>query len=287
MEQIVNIDGTLYSGEEAKISVFDHGFLFGDSIYETIRTYNRKPFLLDRHLKRLDNSGRMMYLGLPLADNQMEAEIQRTVQASSNPECYIRLIVTRGAGKIGLDINLSKHPTYVIIVDRLAPFPPEYYDVGVKVCIVSIRRNDQASLNPKMKTSNLLNNILAYHQAKEQGAFEGVLCNLSGYVTECTGSNIFLVKNGVLITPPSSAGLLEGVTRALTIQLAAASGIPMQEKNVTPDELIEADEAFITSTTKEIMPVHTINNTRISDFAGPTTRKLMSAYRHFVEAESR
>ena len=282
MNRIVNIDGKLFPPEEAKISVFDHGFLFGDSIYETIRTYMRKPFLLDRHLRRLDNSARMLHLKLPLSLEELRGEILRTIDATSNEECYIRVMITRGKGKIGLDIDLSERAGYVLIVDRLEPLPSEYYSQGVKVVLVSIRRNDQAALNPKMKSSNLLNNVLAYVEAKEQGAYEGILCNMAGYVADCTGSNVFIVQEGKLLTPPAEAGLLEGVTRALTLELAAQEKIPFAERNITPDELMEAQECFITSTTKEIMPVHCIHHTFLSPAPGPITQKLMQAYRRFV-----
>ena len=255
MSRIVNIDGKLSGPEEAKISVFDHGFLFGDSIYETMRTYRRRIFLLDRHLLRLENSARMLRLKLPLSLEEFGGELNRTVVAASNDECYLRLMVTRGVGSIGLDIDLSPQPGYVVIVNRFEGLPSAYYERGVKIAIVSVRRNDLSTLNPKIKSSNLLNNVLAYVEAKEQGAFEGILCNISGYVSEGTGSNIFLVSDGTLLTPSLDSGLLEGVTRDLVIQLAEQEKIPFQERKVTPEELIEAEECFITSTTKGILPV--------------------------------
>jgi branched-chain amino acid aminotransferase len=281
MEQLVNLDGTVVPAAEATISVFDRGFLFGDSIYETLRTYHRKPFLIERHLQRLQNSARMLYMELPMALEQISSEVERTINASTNRECYIRIVVTRGAGRIGLDINLSKHPSLVIIVVPLEPPSDAYYTSGVKLSLVTVRRNDVTTLNPKIKSSNLLNNVLGYVEAKKQGSFEGILCNMAGYVAEGTGSNIFMVKDGILKTPPPEAGLLEGVTRALTLELAVAETVPCREVQFTPQELLEAEECFITSTTKEILPVRQVDERQFSTIPGPVTAKLMRAYREF------
>lgn len=282
MEQVVNIDGEIVPASEAKISVFDRGFLFGDSIYETLRTYNGRPFLIERHLDRLQNSARMLYMELPLDPAKISAEVSRTIRATSNRECYIRIIVTRGSGRIGLDVNLSKHPSFVIIVIPLEPPRPEYYETGVKVSLVTVRRNDVATLNPKIKSSNLLNNVLGYVEAKNHGSFEGILCNMAGFVAEGTGSNVFIVDQNVLKTPPPEAGLLEGVTRALTLELAAATGVPYKEVQFTPEELLHSDECFITSTTKEILPVRQVDEQEFSNTPGPVTKQLMLAYRDFV-----
>jgi len=283
MEQVINIDGKLFPAAEARISVFDRGFLFGDSIYETLRTYGGKPFLMDRHLQRLQTSANMLFMELPLDLQEFSRQVKRTVEASSNAECYIRIIVTRGAGRIGLDVNLSKHPSYVIIVIRLEPPSPEYYETGIKVSVVSVRRNDITTLNPKIKSSNLLNNVLAYVQAKKQGAFEGILCNMAGNVAEGTGSNIFIVQNGKLKTPPPEAGLLEGVTRALTLDLASAENVPFEETQFTPQELFQSEECFITSTTKEILPVRQVDDKEFLVVPGPVTKRLMHAYKKFVK----
>lgn len=282
MNQIVNIDGKFYPPEEAKISVFDHGFLFGDSIYETMRTYKRKLFLIDRHMLRLENSARMLSLRLPLPVVKIRSEIERTIQATENPECYIRMIITRGTGEISLDIDLCEKPSFVIIVRPFESLPPSYYEKGVKVALVHIRRNDLQSLDPSMKTCNLLNNVLAFREAKEQNAFDGILCNIAGFVTEATASNVFAVKDGTLLTPPPDAGLLQGVTRWLILELAAQSLIPIREKNITPDELLSSEECFITSTTKGVLPVNQISETSLKPVPGPVTRKLMEAYRNFV-----
>lgn len=283
MGQLVNINGELFGPDDARISVFDRGFLFGDSIYETIRTYRQKIFLPDRHLQRLQNSASMLRLKLPLSLLQIESELNRTVAAAANPESYVRLIVTRGRGRIGLDIHLSTASTFVILVNPLEALPADYYEHGVPVAIVSTRRNDRAALNPLMKSSNLLNNILAYSEAKEEGAFEGILCNLNGYIAEGTGSNVFVVRDNILITPPSEAGLLEGVTRGLVVELARKEKMVCEERNITPVEFLECRECFITSTTKAILPVSRINHTELERAPGPITRRLMDAYDRFVE----
>jgi len=284
MQQVVNVNGIITAGSDANISVFDRGFLFGDSIYETLRTYHRKPFLIDRHLERLENSARMLYMQLPLTQEQISKEVQKTVEASTNAECYIRIIITRGSGKIGLDISSCKKPSFVIFVVPLETPSAQMYENGVKVSIVSVRRNDVTTLNPKIKSSNLLNNVLAYVQAKQQDSFEGILCNMAGNIAEGTGSNVFIVRKGALLTPPPEAGLLEGVTRALTLDLAEDQKIPVQETNFTPQEMLHAEECFITSTTKEILPVRQINELALANVPGPITKKVMGAYRRFVES---
>jgi branched-chain amino acid aminotransferase len=236
--------------------------------------------LIDRHLKRLEISAQMLFLKLPMSLEQIADQVYRTVESSDNPECYIRIIISRGSGKIGLDIHSAKSPTMVILVVPLEPPSPELYEKGVKVSLVKIRRNDVTALNPKIKSSNLLNNVLAYTEAKEQNAFEGILCNMAGNIAEGTGSNVFIARNGILKTPPPEAGLLEGVTRALTLELAQSEKIPVQEVNFTPSEMLEANECFITSTTKEILPVSQIDDKLLAP--GPITRRLMNAYRRFV-----
>lgn len=282
MAQIVNIDGTLYPPDQAKISVFDHGFLYGDNIYETMRTYRGKVFLIERHLFRLEASAKLINLNLLLNQTDFQRQIERTASAAGNIESYIRLIVTRGQGAISLDMDSSERASYVIIVKPLEQYPREYYERGVKLAMVSIRRNDRQALNPRIKSGNLLNNVLAYMQAKSEGAFEGILCNLAGYVTEATSSNVFLVKKGTLITPSLDSGLLSGVTRGLALELAAAQQIPIEERNVLPEELLQCDECFITSTTKAIIPVNQIGEVRLPEAPGIVTRRIMDAYRKFV-----
>lgn len=281
MNRIVNIDGKLYAPEEARISVFDHGFLYGDSIYETMRTYDRKIFLLDRHLIRLQNSAGMLRLSLPLSAGELEAELYRTVDAVEG-ECYIRMIVTRGRGRIGLDTALCEKASYVLLVAPYEPLPEEWYKKGVKIALVDVRRNDRLSLNPGIKTCNLLNNVLAYMQTKDEQAYEGILCNLAGFIAEGTVSNVFIVRDGVLLTPPAEAGLLLGVTRGLTLELATKEGIPAVERNITPEEFVSSEECIITGTTKGLLPVSRIGARVLDPVPGPITARLLDAYDSFV-----
>ncbi len=284
MEEVININGVLQEAATAGIPVLDRGFLFGDSIYETLRTYRKKPFLIDRHLLRLENSARLLYMELPESLERLKKEVLRTIEATSNSECYIRIVVSRGAGKrIGLDIDLSAGCTFVIIVVPLETPSDEMYSHGVKVSVVSVRRNDITTLNPRIKSSNLLNNVLAFVEAGRKSAYEGILCNLAGNIAEGTGSNIFMARLGRIVTPPVDAGLLEGVTRALTLDLALSEGIPAEERNFTPRELLDSDECFITSTTKEILPVRKIDDRELAVAPGPFTSRLMKAYRNFVD----
>lgn len=285
MSDIVNMNGTICDASEAKISIFDHGFLFGDSVYETMRTYNRKIFLLERHMKRLENSARMLRLKLPVPVDKIQEELRRTVAESKHEECYLRLIVTRGKGKISLDTEATEGSTYVIVSLPFHPLPAATYQNGIKLALVSTRRNNRLSLNPGMKSSNLLNNVLAYMEAKDRNAFEGILQNLSGNITEGTASNIFIVKNEKLLTPSLDVGLLPGVTRGLVFELAAAEKIPLEETHITPEELMNCEECFITGTTKGILPAGRIDDLQLSPVPGPVTEKLMQAYQGFVETQ--
>lgn len=285
MSEIVNMNGTICEASEAKISVFDHGFLFGDSVYETMRTYNRKIFLVERHMKRLENSARMIRLNLPIPVEKTQDELRRTVAESKHEECYLRLIVTRGKGKISLDPEATEGSTYVIFSLPFRPVPAEMSEKGIKLALVSTRRNNRLSLNPGIKSSNLLNNVLGFMEAKDRNAFEGILQNLSGNIAEGTTSNIFIVKNQKLLTPSLDVGLLPGVTRGLILELAAVERIPLEEKNITPGELMDCDECFITGTTKGVLPAGRIDELQLSPVPGPVTRKLMQAYRGFVESQ--
>jgi len=285
MSDIVNINGTICDASEAKISVFDHGFLFGDSVYETMRTYNRKIFLVDRHMKRLQNSAQMLRLKLPVPVERIQDELRRTIAESKHEECYIRLIVTRGIGKISLDPEATEGSSYVIISLPFHPLAAAAYEKGITLALVSTRRNNRLSLNPGMKSSNLLNNVLAYMEAKDRNAFEGILQNLSGNITEGTASNIFIVKNGKLITPSLDVGLLPGVTRGLILELAASENVPLEEKHISPEELMDCDECFITGTTKGVLPAGRIDELQLSPVPGPLTGKVMQAYSRFVESQ--
>ncbi len=280
---LIYLNGRLVPKEQAAISVFDHGFLYGDGIYETMRAYNGSFFLLSRHLVRLRYSADAVSLTLPMSLDKIGAALHETLTANRLGDAYVRLHISRGPGEIGLDPGLCPEPTMVIIAKPFKPYPLEYYDRGVSVSIVTTRRNHPLALNPSIKGTNFLNNILAKVEANKTGAYEGIMLNWEGFVAEGTISNIFLVKEGVLRTPALSVGILEGVTRGLVLDLARKEGIPAQEAAFYPQELLESDECFITNSTVEIMPVTLINGSRVgSGRPGPLTATLMKAYKQEV-----
>ncbi len=280
---LVYLNGRFVSKEEATVSVFDHGFLYGDGIYETMRAYNGGFFLLERHLARLQCSADAVFLTLPMPIDKISAVLHETLNVNRLAEAYVRLHISRGPGEIGLDPGLCPAPTVVIVAKPFKAYPPEYYDRGVSVSIVKTRRNHPLALNPSIKGTNFLNNILAKIEANKAGAYEGIMLNWEGFVAEGTISNIFMVKGGVLRTPALNVGILEGVTRGLVLDLARNEKISLQESAFSPQELIGADECFITNSTMEIMPVTLIDGKSIgSNGPGPLTATLMQAYRHEV-----
>jgi len=259
---MVNIDGRLLTSEEATVSVFDRGFLFGDSVYETIRTYRRRPFLLDRHLTRLARSAAGLYLPVPRGLDALENEITRTLDAAGNEESYLRVVVTRGhrEGFVDLDEGTAEDGTVVLIVRPIAPISPSTYTDGVDVAVVGVLRTERRSLDPKIKSGNYLNNILGLREAKRLGCFECLMPNREGDLTEGSTSNVFLVKDGALRTPGMESGLLDGITRGFVLELAAESGVVVREERLTLDDLEDADGIFLTSSLKEIMPVRLVRN---------------------------
>jgi branched-chain amino acid aminotransferase len=280
---LVYLNGRFVPKEQAAISVFDHGFLYGDGIYETMRAYNGSFFLLNRHLARLRYSADAVSLTLPMSLDEIGAALHKTITVNRLGNAYVRLHISRGPGEIGLDPGLCPEPTMVIIAKPFKAYPLEYYDRGVSVAIVTTRRNHPLALNPSIKGTNFLNNILAKVEANKTGAYEGIMLNWEGFVAEGTISNIFLVKGGVLWTPALNVGILEGVTRGLVLDLARKESIPAQEAAFYPQELIESDECFITNSTVEIMPVTLINGRRVgSGRPGPLTATLMKAYKQEV-----
>ena len=255
MATLVNLNGTLVPPTEAKVSVFDRGFLYGDSVYEVVRTYGGRPFAMDRHLDRLHASAARIGMELPWDDARIAAEVERTLAAAGNEESYVRIVATRGAGPIGLDPALAEDPQLLVIVQPIHLPPPEAYERGVKVQLVGVRRNLREAIDPRAKTGNYLNNVLALREARAHGAYEAVMLDAEGRITEGSTSNLFVVKDGRLITPPSAVGILEGVTRAVLFEVAKEQGIPVEERDVRPADLLAADEAMITSSVREILPV--------------------------------
>ena len=289
MAAIVNVNGRIADQEHATIPVFDHGFLYGEGVYETMRTYNRQPFLFDRHLRRLRNSARMITLPLPFTDDELEEQIRATMNAAHlGGEAYIRVLVTRGVGELTYDLEATPTPSVVIIVKAQMDPPPDAYEQGVRVVIVDIVRNHPGSVNPLIKSNNLMNSALAMQEAFRSGAFEGVMRNYRGEIAECTTSNLFVIRGGTAVTPPLDAGLLPGITREFVFDIGADIGIPVEEAILHDDDLFEADEMFLTSTTREIVPIVTVGDRRIgSGMPGAVTLALLDAFRRKAQELSR
>ena len=280
MAATVNVNGRIADQDHATISVFDHGFLYGEGVYETLRTYNGQPFLFDRHMRRLRNSSRMIALPVLFTDDEMKGQIRDTMAAAHlSGEAYIRVLVTRGVGDLTYDLTATPTPSVVIIVKAQVDLPPETYAQGVKVVIVDVVRNHPGSVNPTIKSNNLMNSALAMQQAFRHGGFEGVMRNYRGEIAECTTSNLFVIKNGAALTPPLDAGLLPGITREFIFEIGAEQHIPVREAVLRDDDLLGADEAFLTSTTREIVPIANVGDRRIgSGTPGAVTRALMDAF---------
>src|SRR5437588_2207497 len=235
MAAIVNVNGRIADQEHAVVSVFDHGFLYGEGVYETLRTYNGQPFLFERHMRRLRNSAGMLALDVPLPDAQIDARFRETMRAaglgdSSSREAYIRILVTRGVGELTYDPAACPDPTVVVIVKRHVDPPPDVFERGVTVALVPVVRNHPASVNPIIKSNNLMNNALAMQHALRHGGYEGIMRNYRGELAECTQSNFFIVKNGAALTPPIDAGLLPGITRAFLFEIGAEIGTSVREQ---------------------------------------------------------
>jgi branched-chain amino acid aminotransferase len=276
----VSIDGRVGSPEEVTLKVTDNGFVFGDSAYETLRTYGGRPFELDRHLLRLRRTLGLLGFDVSTSDNEIKARIDACLSFAGNAESYLRVIISRGVGDMSYRFERIAAPTMAIYVKPLEPYDPTLYEKGASVAIVSIRRNPVEALNPAMKASNLLNNALAAREAYAKGAFEAILLNTRGDVAEAAGSNVFMVKGGLLLTPPLSAGILEGITRGITLEIATALGVPHEERVLHPEDLRSADEVFLTSSLKEIAPVTTLDGSPVGDGKpGPLTKRLLVAYR--------
>lgn len=275
----VYIGGTLYDKDEAKISVYDHGLLYGDGVFEGIRSYGGKVFRLQQHLDRLWESAKAIWLTIPMTKAEMAKAVEDTLKVNGIQDGYIRLVVTRGAGTLGLDPNRCSDPQVIIITDRIALYPEELYQKGLEIITVSTVRNHPAALSPRIKSLNYLNNILAKIEGLQAGCIEALLLNHKGEVAECTGDNIFLVRKGKLLTPPCDAGILEGVTRDAVIDLAREAGIEVLEIALTKHDVYIADECFLTGTAAEVVPVVKVDSRSIGDGTpGPITRKLMEQF---------
>jgi branched-chain amino acid aminotransferase len=280
---LASVDGEITPAHEARVSVLDNGFTFGDSVYETLRTYRGRPFELSRHFRRLRGSAARLGFDIPLGDEVLAARLDALLVGAGNAESYIRFIVSRGVGDISYHFERVSGPTIVMVVKPYEEYPESCYTEGVDVAVVSVRRNHPDALDPAIKSCNLLNNVLAVREAQSKGALEAILLNQRGDVAEGAGSNVFVVERGVLKTPPLSAGILAGITRDVLLELAPAAGIPVREETVTLAALTGADEAFVTSTLKEIAPIRRIDDRPVgAGRPGPVTLRLLQAFRAYA-----
>ncbi|HZT22605.1 MAG TPA: branched-chain-amino-acid transaminase [Verrucomicrobiae bacterium] len=274
------IDGKFYNEREAKISVFDHGLLYGDGVFEGIRAYHGRVFKLKEHVERLFYSAKAILLEIPLSPAKISEAVLATCRANKIRDGYIRLVVTRGVGNLGLNPRSCPRPTVFIIADKIQVYPPELYARGMEIITVPTVRNLHSALNPAIKSLNYLNNVLAKIEANQAGVEEAVMLNAEGFVAECTADNLFIVKNGALLTPPLSAGALYGITRQTVMDLARQAGIPVSEPNLTRYDLFCAEECFLCGTGAEIMPVIKIDGRVVGNGQpGRITRQLVESYR--------
>lgn len=276
----IYIDGKFYNERDAKISVFDHGLLYGDGLFEGIRAYQGRIFKLKEHIDRLHCSARSILLRLPLTSRELTAAIIATCRQNRLRDAYIRLVVTRGIGTLGLNPNRCKRPSVIIIAGKITLYPAAFYERGMEIITVPTTRNLHSALNPAIKSLNYLNNVLAKIEANNSGCEEAIMLNAEGFVAECTGDNLFIVKDGRLLTPPLSAGALYGITRQVVVELAAETGRKAIESNLTRYDLFNADECFLTGTAAELVPVVKIDGRVIGNGKpGRVTRGLMAQYR--------
>lgn len=272
------INGQFFDKLDAKVSVYDHGLLYGDGVFEGIRIYSGKVFKHKEHIDRLYDSAKAIALTVPLSPEQMMKAVEDTVAANKKVDGYIRLIVTRGAGNLGLDPRKCE-PVVIVIVDDISLYPAELYENGLEVITSSYIRNHPNATNPRVKSLNYLNNILAKIEAIRAGCLEAIMLNHKGEVAECTGDNLFVVKHGVLRTPPPDAGILEGVTRNLVIDLAKKAGVPFQEATMTRHDVYVADEMFLTGTAAEVIAVTKVDGRVVgSGKQGPITKQLRELF---------
>ncbi len=278
----IYLNGKIVPAKEAVVSVFDHGFLYGDGIYETIRVYDRVIFMLDEHLGRFYRSASMIGLTLPFEIDSLKISIYETLIANALRNAYIRLTVSRGHGPIGLDPDLCPEPTTVIIVQELKEYPRAFYEKGINLIISETRRNIKEAINPKIKSLNFLNNILAKLEAKKRDAYEAIMLNAYGKLAEGSISNVFFYKDGVLCTPSLECGILDGITRRLVLELARREDLKIKEGEFTKEDIYSATEVFITNTTLEVMPVSKVDDQVYA--VGNITKLLHKAYRKEVNA---
>jgi branched-chain amino acid aminotransferase len=285
MAMKIYIDGTFYDEKNAKVSVLDHGLLYGDGVFEGIRAYHGRVFKLSEHIDRLFYSAKAILLEIPMTHAEIMAAVVATCRKNKVKDGYIRLVVTRGVGSLGLNPYLCKAPSVIVIAGKIQLYPEERYQKGLNIITVPTARNLHSALNPAIKSLNYLNNILAKIEAINGGCEEAIMLNAEGYVAECTGDNIFIVKAGQLLTPPLSAGALYGITRGVVMDLARENGMAVSEPNLTRYDLFNADECFLTGTGAEIIPVVKIDGRVVgSGKPGAFTEKLTAQYHELTKS---
>jgi branched-chain amino acid aminotransferase len=281
----VYVNGTITPADQAVIPVYDHGFVYGEGVYETLRTYNGVPFLYERHMRRLRASAGALHLDVPFDDETLLGWIHDTMAAANRlpdpmTEAYIRILLTRGVGELSYDLKATPAPSLVIIVKPFDEPPARVFDDGITISLVSILRNHPGSVNPIIKSNNLLNNAIAMQEAHRKGGEEALMCNYRGELSECSQSNFFLVRDGIALTPRSAAGLLEGLTRGFLFEVGREIGVPVQEATLRPEDIATAQEAFITGSTRELTPVVRVDDQVIgSGRPGPITQALLEGFR--------
>lgn len=287
MSQKIYMNGQMVDKDDAKVSVFDHGFLYGDGIFEGIRCYNGKVFRMKEHIDRLWDSAKSLHIAIPISKEEMSSAIYQTLAANEMVDGYIRLVVTRGIGTLGLDAHLCGTPQIIIITASLKLYTADFYEKGIKIVTASTIRMPSDSLNPRIKSCNYLNNILAKIEGYNAGCEEALMLNHQGDVAECTGDNIFIIRNGKLYTPPADAGILEGITRNAVIDVARNMGIDVFETAMTRHDVYCSDECFLTGTAAELIPVVEIDGRLIADGKpGQMTLAILQAFRDLVHQET-
>ena len=283
MARIVFMNDRLVPENEARVSVFDHGLLYGDGVFEGMRSYSGRVFRLDAHIDRLWESAQAICLKIPLTKEAVAKAVNDTLAANGLTDGYVRLLVTRGAGTLGLDPNRTKDPQVIVIADTISLYPREHYEKGLRIVTAATQRTQAAALSPRIKSLNYLNNIMAKLEGLQAGCVEALMLNHKGEVAECTGDNIFVVRKGLLLTPPPDAGILEGITRGAVMELARSAGIDCREATLTRHDLYTAEECFLTGTAAEVIPVVEIDGRSIgTGRPGPVTAKLLAAFHALV-----
>ncbi|EGL82143.1 branched-chain amino acid aminotransferase [Caldalkalibacillus thermarum TA2.A1] len=283
MDQWIFMDGEFVTKDEAKVSVYDHAFLYGDGVFEGVRAYSGNVFKLKEHLERLYNSAKVIMLEIPYTMDEMEHIVCETLRKNNLEDAYIRIVVSRGKGNLGLDPFTCGRPQVIVIAEALALYPKEFYEKGLEIVTVATRRNRPDVLSPKIKSLNYLNNILVKIEAHLAGVKEAMMLNTEGYVVECSGDNIFIIKDGVLYTPPTYLGALEGITRNAIIDLAREKGYVVKEEPFTQYDVYTADEVFLTGTAAEVIAVVKVDGRVIGNGRpGPHTQVLLQAFRELV-----